>query len=74
MEVLPDWLELIACTLPSTYVFKGIRAVLFYQIFRWDLLAGALALNVVYFLLCSGVLLWMFQVTRRRGKLLQQGE
>jgi len=74
VEVLPDWLEPIAWTLPSTYVFEGMRAVLFDQIFRWDLLAGAVALNIVYLLACSGVFLWMFQVARRQGKLLQQGE
>ena len=74
VEVLPDWLEPIAWTLPSTYVFEGMRAVLFDQVFRWDLLAGAFGLNLLYLLICSGVFLWMFQVTRRQGKLLQQGE
>ena len=74
VEVLPDWLEPIAWTLPSTYVFEGMRAVLFDQVFRRDLLAGALALNIVYLLLCSGVFLRMFHVARCQGKLLQQGE
>ena len=74
VEVLPDWLEPIAWTLPSTYVFEGMRAVLFDQVFRWDLLVGAIGLNILYLLLCSGVFLWMFRVARCQGKLLQQGE
>ena len=74
VEVLPDWLEPIAWTLPSTYVFEGMRSVLFDQVFRWDLLAGAVGLNFVYLLICSGVFLWMFRVARYQGKLLQQGE
>ena len=74
VEVLPDWLEPIAWTLPSTYVFEGMRSVLFDQVFRWDLLAGAVGLNLLYLLLCSGVFLWMFRVARYQGKLLQQGE
>ena len=74
VEVLPDWLEPIAWTLPSTYVFEGMRSVLFDQVFRWDLLAGAVGLNLLYLLICSGVFLWMFRVARYQGKLLQQGE
>ena len=74
VEVLPDWLEPVAWTLPSTYVFEGMRSVLFDQVFRWDLLAGAVCLNLLYLLLCSGVFLWMFRVARYQGKLLQQGE
>jgi len=74
VEILPDWLEPIAWTLPSTYVFEGMRTVLFEQAFRWDLLAGAVILNAVYLIACSGVFLWMFQAARRQGKLLQQGE
>ena len=74
VEVLPDWLEPIAWTLPSTYVFEGMRSILFDQVFRWDLLAGAVGLNLLYLLVCSGVFLWMFRVARYQGKLLQQGE
>ena len=74
VEVLPDWLEPIAWTLPSTYVFEGMRSILFDQVFRWDLLAGAVGLNLLYLLICSGVFLWMFRVARYQGKLLQQGE
>ena len=74
VEVLPDWLEPIAWTLPSTYVFEGMRSVLFDQVFRWDLLTGAVGLNLLYLLICSGVFLWMFRVARYQGKLLQQGE
>ena len=48
VEVLPDWLEPVAWTLPSTYVFEGMRSVLFDQVFRWDLLAGAVCLNLLY--------------------------
>ena len=74
VEVLPDLLEPIAWTLPSTYVFEGMRSVLFDQVFRWDLLAGAVVLNLLYLLICSGVFLWMFRGARYQGKLLQQGE
>lgn len=74
IEVLPDWLEPVAWLLPSSYVFEGMRAVLFDNVFRWDLFAGAVGLNVLYLILCTGVFLYLFGVARKRGLLLQQGE
>ncbi len=74
IEVLPDWLEPLAWALPASYVFEGMRAVLFDQTFRWDLLAGAILLNIVYLGIGIGTFLYLFGVARRRGLLLQQGE
>ena len=74
ISVLPEWLQPLSWTLPSTYVFEGMRAVLFDHVFRWDLLAGAISLNLVYLLVSTGAFLYLFGVARRRGLLLQQGE
>src|SRR5438034_3984256 len=48
VTTLPAWLRPLAWALPSTYVFEGMRDVLFGQTFRTDYLAAALALDVVY--------------------------
>lgn len=74
VSVLPEWLQPLSWTLPSTYVFEGMRAVLFDKAFRWDLFAGAVGLNIVYLGGCTGVFLHMFRVARDKGLLLQQGE
>lgn len=74
VSVLPDWVEPIAWALPSSYVFEGMRAVLFDNVFRWDLFNRAVALNVLYLTLFSSFFLYMFRVARQRGLLLQQGE
>jgi ABC-2 type transport system permease protein len=74
ISVLPDWLQAFSWTLPSTYVFEGMRAVLFEKTFRWDLLVGAVSINVIYLAIGSAFFLWMFHVARIRGLLLQQGE
>ena len=50
-RVLPDWLQAIAWTLPPTYVFEGLRALLVDQVFRADLMLQALAINIVFFAL-----------------------
>ena len=74
IEVLPQWLQVIAWALPSSYVFEGMRAVLIDQIFRADLLFRAVLLNAVYILAGAAVFLAAHRVARRRGLLLQIGE
>jgi len=74
ISVLPEWLHPIAWSLPSTYVFEGMRAVMFEHVFRWDLLAGAVALNIVYLALGAAGFLYFYCIARERGLLLQQGE
>lgn len=72
--VLPPVLQAVAAAVPSSYVFEGMRAVLFEHTLRVDLLLGAALLNVVY--LAGGVasFLYFFKVARVRGLLLHVGE
>ena len=72
--VLPRALQAIAYSLPSAYVFEGMRAVLLTHTFRWDLLIRAFAFNLVY--LAVGVALFRIAIAyaRKRGMLLQMGE
>jgi len=74
VDVLPAWLQGVAWAFPPVYVFEGMRAVLFDGVFRWDLLAGAMTLNIVYLGIGAALFLWSFQVARRHGLLLQTGE
>lgn len=74
VSVMPHWLQTIAWATPSAYVFEGMRAVLFDGTFRLDLLAGALMLNAVYFVI-GGFVFWLaYRSARREGRLLQVGE
>ena len=68
---LPDWIQPVAWALPSSYVFEGMRAVMFDHVFRADLLATAALLNVLYIGVGIGVFLYAFHVARERGLLLQ---
>ncbi|WP_420403077.1 ABC transporter permease [Nisaea sp.] len=74
VEIMPDWLQLVAWCTPSAYVFEGMRAVLFDGDFRLDLLAGAMAMNVVYFAIGAGIFWLAYRSARREGRLLQVGE
>jgi ABC-2 type transport system permease protein len=74
VATLPGWLQPVAWSLPSAYVFEGMRAVLFDGVFRLDFLAAAAALNALYLAGASAFFLYMLRIARRRGLLLRQGE
>jgi len=74
VAVLPHWLQVVAWSLPPTYVFEGMRALLIDHTFRADLMARAFLMNVVVF--SAGVVAFMalLKSARRNGSLLQTGE
>jgi ABC-2 type transport system permease protein len=74
VSALPQWLHPLAWALPSTYVFEGMRAVMFQGVFRIDLLLAATAINALYIGLGIGAFLLAFRIARVRGLLLQVGE
>ena len=74
IDVLPLWAQPMAAVLPSSHVFEGMRAVLFDNEFRPDLLINALLLNVVWLGGGTAVFLNVFRLARKRGYLLQMGE
>jgi ABC-2 type transport system permease protein len=74
VTVLPTWLQWIAWALPSTHVFEGMRWVLFKGQVRFDLMASAAVLDLVYLGLAYLAFLAAFRSARRRGLLLQVGE
>ena len=74
VTILPVWLQPFAWALPSTYVFEGMRAVMFEGNFRTDYLLTAAALDLVYLALGALIFAIAFRDARRRGALLQMGE
>ena len=53
VSTLPWWLQPVAWMTPAAYVFEGMRAVLFDGVFRWDLMASAVALDILYKRVCE---------------------
>jgi ABC-2 type transport system permease protein len=74
VSVLPEWLQWISWTLPPTYVFEGMRALILDQQFRGDYMAAAFALNLVYLAISAVVFLQLLDSARRNGSLMQAGE
>ena len=74
IATLPTWLQPLAWTLPSAPIFEGMRAVLFENVFRTDLLLKATLLNLAWMAVAAVVFLLLFRSARNRGLLLQVGE
>ena len=74
VAVLPDWLQAVAWSLPPTYVFEGMRALLIEHTFRADLMIQALGLNAVMFWVAVLAFQALLASARRSGSLMQTGE
>jgi ABC-2 type transport system permease protein len=74
VATLPAALQPIALSLPSSYVFEGMRAVLTEHVFHWDLFIRALALDGFYITIAGAIFLYAFQRARVLGRLVQVGE
>ncbi len=74
VSILPDWLQAVSAALPSSYVFEGMRAVVFDGTVRVDYLLTALGLNAVYLTAAGLFFLHTFRIARRDGLLLGVGE
>jgi ABC-2 type transport system permease protein len=74
VSVLPHWLQMVAWALPPTYVFEGMRALLFEHVFRTDLMVTALAINIVLFIVSFAIFLGLLNSARRAGSLISGGE
>jgi ABC-2 type transport system permease protein len=72
--VLPHWLQIVAWTLPPTYVFEGMRALLIEGVFRADLMLYSLAINAVLLLASFAAFLALLRSARIHGSLLAGGE
>src|SRR5215471_7893227 len=74
VRVLPHWLQVVSWSLPPTYVFEGMRALLIDHVFRADLMAEALAINAVLLVASFAAFLALLRSARRAGSLLGGGE
>jgi ABC-2 type transport system permease protein len=74
VSTLPWPLQWAAWTLPPTYVFEGLRAILIDHVVRGDLMVEAFAINLV--LITAGLVTFMIMINQARaaGSLLQIGE
>lgn len=74
VDILPSVLQPVALALPAAHVFEGMRAILIDGTFLAGHFWSAVALNLLYLAVGSGLFLLAFAAARRRGLLLQGHE
>ena len=74
LSILPDWLQILAKTLPLVYIFEEVRSILLNNIVNYSNIISALMLNVIYFALSVYVFYAAFREARKKGTLVNVGE
>jgi ABC-2 type transport system permease protein len=74
VSALPAFLRPLSYALPTTHVFEGMRAALLNGTIRWDHLAAAFALNMVWLAAAALLFTRQFHAARVSGALISIGE
>lgn len=67
VEILPVWAQKVAWSLPSTYVFEGMRQILSTGTFPHSYFWYSIILNILYLSLAVTFFMWMFKKSRIKG-------
>ena len=67
VSALPNWAQQIAYLLPTTYIFEGMRKVLYEGVFSWNYFLTSIGLNILYLFLTATLFKTMFEKSRVKG-------
>jgi ABC-2 type transport system permease protein len=74
IEILPDWLQVIAKLLPLVYIFEEMRNILIYDIINYYQILKAILISTVYFIMGIIIFYLSYIGAKNRGTLLNMGE
>lgn len=67
VAILPAWAQMISWSLPSTYIFEGMRMILQTGQLPWEYFWISFGLNIVYLILALKLFTFCFEMSRRKG-------
>lgn len=67
VSTLPVWAQKIAGFMPTSYIFEGMREILFIGSFSYNKLFISISLNLVFLLLSIWFFVFMFNQSRKLG-------
>jgi ABC-2 type transport system permease protein len=67
VDILPAWAQIFSWSLPTTYIFAGMRTVLMKGEFPLGYLAVSIVLNGLYLFLAFMLFRFMFEKSRAKG-------
>ncbi|MDP2649932.1 MAG: ABC transporter permease [bacterium] len=67
VSILPSWAQGISKFVPSSYIFEGVREVLFTGKLSYDKLLISFGLNIIYLTIAIWFFVFMFNKSRKLG-------
>ena len=74
IEILPNWLQIIAKLLPLVHIFEEMRNILIYDIINYSQILKAIFISFLYFM--AGIIIFYlsYNGAKNRGTLINMGE
>ena len=74
IEILPEWLQIIANLLPLVHIFEEMRAILINNIVNFNDVLKAFLISLVYFFIGVSMFYYSYDGAKKRGTLINMGE
>ena len=67
VAILPDWAQIVARCLPTSYIFEGMRSILYQGIYPVRYFWISLGLNLLFLIVSISFFCFMFEKSRQKG-------
>jgi len=74
VEILPEWLQIVAKLLPLVHIFEEMRNILIYDIVHFSQILKAIFMSFVYFIFGIIIFYLSYDGAKDRGTLINMGE
>ena len=74
IEILPEWLQIIAKLLPLVHIFEEMRSILIYDIVNYFQILKAIFISFLYFVIGIFIFFLSYDGAKNRGTLINMGE
>ena len=74
IEILPEWLQIIAKLLPLVHIFEEMRNVLIHDIIDFSQISKAIIISFIYFVFGIITFYLSYEGAKNRGTLINMGE
>jgi ABC-2 type transport system permease protein len=74
IEILPEWLQVIANLLPLVHIFEEMRNILIDNVVNYYDVLKACLISLVYFIIGTFVFYYSYEGAKKRGTLINMGE
>ena len=74
LDVLPNWLQYVANSLPLVYIFEEVRNIITHKNFLIKNILCATGLTFFYFIISISIFYIAFSKARKKGSLMNMGE